>query len=116
MQNQKIKSIIEQLISSSMKEVKTQLGYLTLSLSEEETYVLYEELSALLVLFSQEFKHETNPTSDISNINSEYAALIQSLKDYSQFVDKIDYILTNIQPLSDHSIRGTIRFLKRNID
>lgn len=116
MQNQKIKSIIEQLISSPIEEVKTQLSYLTFSLSEEETYLLYEELSSLLVLFSQEFKHETNATSDISNINSEYAALIQSLEDYSQFIDKIDYILANIQPLSDHSIRGTIRFLKRNLD
>ena len=116
MSSNKIKTIIESLISAPMKEVRTQVSYLSFSLTEEEKFDLYEKLSSLLATFAEDYKIEKKSTSEITNLNAEYTELVKARISYEDFVSKVDYILSKIQPISDHSIRGTLHYIKKNID
>lgn len=103
----KIRNALKSLLSGSLESSLTELSYLKVSWTEDEIYGLYEGLSFLYCTNSQGI------SEDSDNSNKEYVSSTDNKTILTaKLEDRIDHLLSCLQPVSDHSLRGNIRFLK----
>ena len=104
-------SIVKTIIESSNQDIRTQIEYISMSFTEDdrcELYLYILETQALLI---------NESTEQLNNIQiEEYSQYLQD-KDHelNHIIEKLELAASILKPLSDHSIRGTIRFMKKHL-
>lgn len=102
-------SIIKTILESSEQDIKTQVAYIKMSFTEDnlcELYLHLLETQALLINESSEQLQNLQVKDDFLNSQCKET-------EFNHLIDKLDLAASLLKPLSDHSIRGTIRFMKK---
>jgi hypothetical protein len=113
---QSIKTIIACILESSEKEMRNQLSYLLPTLSEDDKFDLFEEISKILIDLTESDKLDILSINSVKDINEVYADAIETQTKMSKLINKVEIACSIIQPISDHSLRGTMFYLDKEVE
>ena len=106
----KIEKIFKSIFEANKKDIKNQITYLADTLTETEKFELYEALMQSITELTKEDKISI-PIDP--HLNKAYAELIERQERLTTLIEKIEFAASLIQPISDHSIRGTLFYLNK---
>lgn len=113
--NSKIKSIVETIIESSRADIKAQIKYLEPTLSFDEKLDIYLALNDTICELTKEDKLEVITLNQNTNINDAYEKAIAESEKMTKLIDKVEFAASLIQPISDHSLRGTLFYMEKEL-
>ena len=109
----KIKSILASIVECSLDSTRKHLSHILPTLDLETRLILYEKLCTHYSELTENTKISSSDDSFVNDFRDSYFELIHSKYQYEQVLERLDLAISLVQPLSDHSIRGTLFFIEK---